>query len=391
MADDSLFSGGSAVDLFKRMAGETRWHSFENTTGAKGAGGMTNSGAKGDAFARFPAGHTHTLMNVSGAGRVTRIWMTLRDRSPYMLRALVLRMYWDGADKPAVDVPLGDFFGLGGQMTAFESELFASPEGRSFVSYVPMPFATGARVTLTNESARDVELLFYDIDWLALKQPEPDAMYFHAAWRRERATALAQDFLILPTVRGAGRFLGASVVVNPSPVYARQWWGEGEVKVFLDGDGEHPTLCGTGTEDYIGTGWGQKQYAGRFAGCLMADWDVRRFSYYRLHVPDPVLFSSDIRVQVQVIGGADAEEVRGIMDAGAPLVPVTVHDEAGVGFQLLYQQTGVPFPRKGWVNYYRQDDYAAVAWFYLHAPVSDVPPLAPLAERAFGLSSKPSA
>ncbi|MCK5862870.1 MAG: DUF2961 domain-containing protein, partial [Candidatus Hydrogenedentes bacterium] len=136
---------------------QSRWVSFENTTGAKGIGGKSNKGAKGAAFNSVAAGEEVVLMDVTGAGVVHRMWFTLSNRSPEMLRSIVLRMYWDDADTPAVEVPFGDFFGaILGKMTVFESELFSSPEGRSFNMCVPMPFRTHARITFTNESDEEL-------------------------------------------------------------------------------------------------------------------------------------------------------------------------------------------------------------------------------------------
>src|SRR5450432_453573 len=139
---------------------DTRWASFENLAAAKGQGGAEKRGAKGHAFNVLRSGDVQTLLNVAGAGEVSRIWITLPQRDPEMLRALRLDMYWDGAATPAVSVPLGDFFGaILGRAVPFESELIADPEGRSFNCYIPMPFRKGARITLKNEASRDVDLL----------------------------------------------------------------------------------------------------------------------------------------------------------------------------------------------------------------------------------------
>ncbi|HYI42812.1 MAG TPA: glycoside hydrolase family 172 protein, partial [Sphingomicrobium sp.] len=247
-------------ELYRYRAGEqTRWISPENPQGLKGAGATENRGAKGHAFDTIPLGGTHVLADVRGAGTIDRIWMTIEDRSPEALRGLKLEMYWDGAATPAVSVPLGDFFLHGaGEMVPMETALFASPEGRSFVSYVPMPFRNRARIVITNESPRQVNLIFYDVNYRMVPDLPADSLYFHAWWSRDRATTLGQDFQILPLVQGRGRFLGTSVTVLTNPVYEKTWWGEGEVKIALDGDRRNaPTLVGTGAEDYIGTAWGQ--------------------------------------------------------------------------------------------------------------------------------------
>ena len=149
-----------SVPLYQYRSGErTHWASPENPTGMAGAGGVENRGAKGHAFETIPAGGSHVLADIHGPGTIDRMWMTIEDRSPEALRGIRLDIFWDGSATPAVSVPLGDFFLAGaGEMVAMETALFASPEGRSFVSYVPMPFRKGARVVITNESPRPVNL-----------------------------------------------------------------------------------------------------------------------------------------------------------------------------------------------------------------------------------------
>ena len=253
---------------------ETRWASPENPKGQKGRGGRDNAGRKGRASIPVKAGEQLVLAearNTSGA--VRRIWITINDRSPRMLRGLRLDCWWDGAARPAVSAPLGDFFGTGlGRMSRFECAVFSSPECRSFNCLLPMPFRTGMKIAVTNESGADLGSLYYDVDYTVGDAHPEDALYLHAHWRRENPTTLQEDYNILPHVEGRGRFLGSNIgVIADRALYFGSWWGEGEVKVYVDGDSEFPTLCGTGTEDYIGTGWGQGRYAGRFQGCHVAD------------------------------------------------------------------------------------------------------------------------
>ncbi|MBI2432072.1 MAG: DUF2961 domain-containing protein, partial [Candidatus Hydrogenedentes bacterium] len=279
-----------------------------------------------------------------------------------------------------------DFFcAILGHMAKFENEFFSNPEGRSFNCYVPMPFRTGARITLTNESGRNLEKLFYDIDFtIEPAQPEA-ALYFHATWRRERWTELRKDFEILSRVTGSGRFLGANIGVITHPDNAG-WWGEGEVKMYLDGDGEFPTIVGTGTEDYIGTGWGQGEYAHRYQGCLQADGKAGHFSFYRYHVPDPVYFHQDIRVTIQQMGGAGKKQVLELLEKNVPVVPVSVNPDNAF-IPLLdpprdLKDQSIP---DGWTNMYRQDDFSAVAYFYLNRAENGLPELASVAKRVEGL------
>ena len=383
--------------LYQYREGERPvWVSPENPTGAPGAGGRENRGAKGHAFETIPIGASHVLAEIDGAGVIDRIWMTIEDRAPDALRGLRLDIYWDGAATPAVSVPLGDFFLHGaGQMVPMETALLASPEGRSFVSFIPMPFRRGARVVVTNESPRQVNLIFYDVNYRRLERQPENALYFHAWWSRERATTLGRDFRILPRVEGRGRFLGASVTVLTNPVYGDAWWGEGEVKIYLDGDRDLASLVGTGTEDYIGTAWGQGAYINRYQGAPIATWEGGgRWTFYRFHVPDPIFFARGIEVALQQMGGARKNIVLGLQRAGAPLIAVTIDPGSRTNFQqLLTRRPQVPLSDPslpdGHTNFYRSDDVAAVAYFYLDRPENGLPPIAPAAERLTALRPPP--
>jgi len=376
------------MNLYEKPTGvETRWVSFENPTGARAEAAVTNRGAKGYAFDAIAAGETKTLLYLTGSGTIRRIWVTIDDRSPQMLRSLRLDMFWDGESKPAVSVPLGDFFGVGlGHRTAFECALFSDPEGRSFNCSIPMPFRTGARITVTNETDQPLKHIFYDIDATVGDYHAANAMYFHACWRRETPNALGQDFAILPCVEGSGRFLGSNVGVVASPIYEGSWWGEGEVKVWF-GEDKSPTLCGSGTEDYIGTGWGQGLFTNRTQGCLLADTAGGRWAFYRYHIDDPIYFDGACQVAIQTIGGNGVKKIVELIDKGAPIIPVSVDFDAK-GFVRLLDPPGVDIRTldNGWVNFWRQDDWSATAYFYLDRPSSNLPPLAQLAERTRGMS-----
>ncbi len=375
--------------LYRWQQGQPRWATPENRTAAKGEGGRENAGAKGHAFETISAGSAMVLADIKGAGVIDRMWITIDDRSATRLRALRLDIYWDGASTPAVSVPLGDFFAAGaGALTSIETALVASPEARSMVSYVPMPFAKGARVVVTNESSSDLPLIYWDVDYRAMPQPQRDALYFHAYWSRDRATQPGRAFTVLPHVVGRGRYLGAIVTTFTDPVYGKTWWGEGEAKIYLDGDVTHPTLVGTGTEDYLGTGWGQGSFANRFEGAPVSDEAHGRWTFYRFHIPDPIFFSHDARVTLQQIGGAPKAEVIAMQRRGVRLTPVTIDPGHRPGFaHLLSSGKAVTAPGlpDGWTNFFRSDDVSAVAFFYLDRPTSGLPPLAPLAARVAGL------
>jgi hypothetical protein len=373
-----------AQELYTMPKGvQSRVSSFENIKGEKGEGGKTNQGAKGNAFESLKAGESKTLLNVRSAGVIQRMWVTINDRSPAMLRSLRLRIYWDGADKPAVDVPFGDFFCAGlGHLIAFQSALFADPEGHSFNCYIPMPFKKGAKVVLTNESKTNLASLYFDIDYNVLDKPQEDMLYFHACWNRSVHSTPGTDFEMLPEVKGRGRFLGVNVGVNVDPAYGNTWWGEGEVKMYIDGDKKYPTINGTGSEDYIGTGWGEGTFTQLYQGCLVADTAKKQYAFYRFHIPDAIYFEDNFNATIQQVGGGGTGDVRALQAKGVPLIPVTV--ATFKGFTRLFETPmnlgDSNFP-KGWVNFYRVDDYCATAYFYLDRPEDKLKELAPVGER----------
>jgi hypothetical protein len=342
---------------------DSRWASAENPTGERGQGGQENAGRKGRPALPLPAGKQLILAEVSGhSGTVRRIWLTVIQRDPKMLRSLRIDMYWDGARTPAVSAPLGDFFGVGlGRTARFESALFSNPEGRSFNCYIPMPFRTGMKIVVTNEGHTDLGLIFYDVDYTLGDQHGPDMLYFHAYFRHENPTTLQKDYQILPHVLGKGRYLGANLGVIPDRAhYLDEWWGEGEVKIYKDGDREHPTLAGTGSEDYIGTGWGEGEFSNLYQGCTVAEKHVR-YCFYRYHVPDPIFFRQEIQVAIQQIGylmkgSSLPSSVPGpLYRAGPGLLPIGKDFVEGL--------------------YERQDDWSSCVYFYLDKPENGLPPI----------------
>ena len=374
--------------LFRHQNISPRWSSAENMNGVKGKGGQENNGAKGRPSVGLEPGDSYDLINTQGMGIITRIWITINDRSPEMLRALKLEMYWDGETKPAVSVPFGDFFGVSlGKTASFENELFSNPEGRSFNSFIPMPFKKGARITITNESTTRLNALFFDVDFQVIPAWNDEYLYFHAYWSRDTATTLAKDFEMLPKVNGKGRFLGVNVGINPNPLYEGTWWGEGEVKIYFDGDTDWPTLVGTGTEDYIGTGWGQGVYAHRYMGCPIADKEKNQWSYYRYHIPDPVFFNTDCRVTIQQMGGSRYPKATELQNKNVPMIPVTILTEK---IHHVYSKDTVvdlddPKLPHSWTNFYRSDDVSATAYFYLDKPRNNLPSLQGLPVRTHNL------
>lgn len=301
--------------------GRQTWSiSPENFDGAKGGGARATEGTgaacaadlgpgwKVSPSVAIDGGATFELAGIDGPATITHIWLTThRDN----WRRLVLRAYWDDADEPAIEVPVGDFFGQGWCEFAQLSSvpLAVNPHG-GFNSYWPMPFSRSARMTLENLAPSTV-IVYYQITF-ETGRDQREAGYLHAHFHRSNPLPAATTHPILDRVEGAGKYVGSYLAWG---VNRPGWWGEGEVKFFLDGDAEHPTICGTGTEDYFGGAWnfdvpgrGYTAYSTPFLGLhqvIRPDGLYRsqqRFGMYRWHVADPIHFATDLRVDVQALG-----------------------------------------------------------------------------------------
>jgi hypothetical protein len=315
---DSLGHGLSA--LARLSTARSRSISAENRTGEKSGGARavegTGAGAARDLghgwkvspSIKIAPGALEVLADIADAGAIQHIWMTTHQNH---WRSLILRMYWDGDEQPAVETPLGDFFCNGWNEFSQVSSLpiAVNPRG-GFNSYWEMPFRTGARVTLENLSTEEV-VLYFQIDYTLTEVPDAIA-YFHARWHRSNPLPYKTDHMVLDTIQGSGHYVGTYIAwgVNNSG-----WWGEGEIKFYLDGDRQYPTICGTGTEDYFGGAWnfdvpdqGYTLFSTPFLGLhqiLRPDGTYRsqqRFGMYRWHIPDPIRFAEDIRVTIQALG-----------------------------------------------------------------------------------------
>jgi len=360
---------------------ESRWATAENLMAAKGAAARANAGRKGDPFFPLAAGERKVIGEVRGhSGMIRWIYVTVLDRSPKMWRGLRLDFYWDGASRPAVSAPLGDLFGLGlGQCVPFESVFNGSAEGKSFHLHVPMPFRKGFKAVVTNETDQVQKIFAYAIEFTLGDDIPPEACYFHAHWRRERLTTFQKDYEVLPRVEGRGRFLGSccSVIVNQAD-YLDLWWGEGEPKVYLDGDREYPTIAGSGVEDYFGSGWEfDGPYAQRYHGLPICDKVRMRFSMYRYHVPDPLYFHQECRMTIQQMGSWGPTTRPRLHAHGKPVY------KAGPG--LVEDDLSREDPERPYGLFERRDDWSSCAYFYLDRPENDLPPLPPWEERVAGL------
>ncbi|MFO0949359.1 MAG: glycoside hydrolase family 172 protein [Planctomycetota bacterium] len=240
-------------------------------------------------------GATLVLGDLVGPGFITHFWNTCNARDPFYSRSLVLRIYWDGAQEPSVEVPLGDFFGVGhAAEEAFQSlPVVNTAHGRSRNCFWKMPFRKHAKVTVTNESPKHkVDSFYYQLDWEKHESIPDQAAYFHARYRQE-SPAKPGDYTVLDTL-GRGHFVGMVYSVHS---VKNGWFGEGDDRFFIDGE-TLPSLRGTGTEDYFGDAWGLHSEASPFLGVTLWDGYVAgdRATAYRWHLTDPVPFRKSLNV-----------------------------------------------------------------------------------------------
>jgi hypothetical protein len=243
---------------------DSRAITFENPTGARGAGGSSHGGRKGSPSRRIAPGERVVLADLRGPGVLRHVWMTFQPAPPQEMRALQLDVFYDGATQPSVSVPCLDFFGLPhGRPVSYQSALSTAQEGRGFNSSVPMPFRDAVRVEVVNGGDRPT-LLYYQIDYTLQPELDPSTGFLHVSFRRENPTVQGRDFVIAEGLDGPGRFLGCNVGVRV--LDSGLWYGEGEVKIYRDGDDTLPTICGTGLEDYVGSAWGMGAHAAPLGG-----------------------------------------------------------------------------------------------------------------------------
>ncbi len=305
-----LFSFLGGLPLLS--SAQTRSISAENPDGAKGGGAKAEPDQRNAASAlgkgwkvrpciTLPAGQTVELARITGPGEIQHIWMTV---DPKAYRDCVLRFFWDDEAQPSVEVPLGDFFANGhGLRYNVNSLMVAVNPSGGFNCYWPMPFRRSARLTIENQRPEDIPGFFYQITY-ALGEVPAEAAYFHAQWRRSDTTSRQRpEHVLLDGVRGQGHYVGTFLAWTQ---LSNGWWGEGEIKFFIDGDDEYPTICGTGTEDYFGGAWCfGETYSTPFLGYPLwrrQEGEVPRHGLYRWHVLDPIRFQRDLRVTIQALG-----------------------------------------------------------------------------------------
>lgn len=317
------FWGPALHNIFLLSQAKTRSISAENPTGEKGKGGMATEGA-GARAARdlgqgwkvspcitLPARTTVTLAEIQGPGTIQHIWNSVH---PDWWRRLVFRVYWDDEPTPSIETPLGDFFcnGWCRRCNVNSLPIVVNPAG-GFNSYWPMPFRQSARICIENLWDEDCHGYYYQITYALTEVPE-DAGYLHAQFRRSNPLPYKQVHTLLDGVQGQGHYVGTYLAWQ---VNNNGWWGEGEMKFYLDGDGDFATIVGTGTEDYFGGAWNFEHppgqygvYSTPFLGMpqvIMAGeggmyQSQQRHGMYRWHIPDPIRFENDIRVTIQALG-----------------------------------------------------------------------------------------
>jgi hypothetical protein len=335
-----LFLSGSALaqgkfngieagmnNIFRLSDAKTRSISPENFNGAKGKGGMAVEGTGKHASRDLGRGWkvspsvviksrtTFTVAEIDGPGSIQHIWMTPTG----VWRNSILRFYWDDETNPSVEVPVGDFFGMGwGQYAPLQSLAVCVNPGSAFNCYWPMPFRKKCRITMENIDERDM-VLYYQVDYILTEVPA-DAAYFHAQFRRSNPLPYKGVYTLVDGIKGRGQYVGTYIAMG---VHNNGWWGEGEIKFYMDGDTDYPTICGTGTEDYFCGSYDFDTRKKNEAGVEYSDYTEfsspysglhqvirgdghykvsQRFGMYRWHITDPIRFEKDLKVTIQALG-----------------------------------------------------------------------------------------
>ncbi len=342
--------GCNLTNLSRMSNAQSRSICAENFDGAKGGGARATDGTGAACAAKLGrgwkvspsvkilAGEVYTLADIEGSGAIQHIWMT---PAGVQGRQMTLRFYWDDSDTPSVECPLGDFFAnafIPSYLPVNSLAVCVNPKN-GLNCYWEMPFRRHCRITIENESGHDM-ILYYQIDYVLTEIPQ-DCAYFHAQFRRSNPLARQTVHTILDGVSGKGQYVGTYMVWGTN---SSGWWGEGEIKFYMDGDEEFPTICGTGTEDYFCGAYnfdvdGQyKPYSTPYTGMTPVLPDglyhsQTRFSMYRWHVTDPIRFDGDLKVTIQALGWRE----------GGTYLPL-------------------------------QDDIASVAFWYQTLPAPEFPP-----------------
>jgi len=313
-------------NLYRLSDAKTRSISPENYSGEKGKAGMADpankdtpnaanathaardlgQGWKVNPFVRINAGETFTMAVIDGPGAIQHIWMTPTGN----WRFSILRIYWDDETEPSVECPVGDFFGMGwNQYSPLVSSAVCVNPGSAFNCYWVMPFRRKCKITMENINDADAMTLYYQVDYTLTEVPA-DAGYFHTQFRRSNPNETSV-YTINDGIKGKGQFVGVYLAWG---VNNNGWWGEGEIKFFMDGDSKFPTICGTGTEDYFCGSYNfdregkYTEYCTPYSGLVQvikpdgAYKSQQRFGLYRWHIMDPIRFDTDLKITIQDLG-----------------------------------------------------------------------------------------
>ncbi len=317
-------------NIYMTSDAKSRSISPENFTGEKGKGGMATTGTGQNAARDLGKGWkispsvvikahtTFTVAEITGPGAIQHIWMTPTGN----WRFSILRFYWDDETTPSVEVPVGDFFGQGwGKFAQISSLAICANPGSGFNCYWPMPFRKKCRITMENIADEDM-VLYYQVDYTLTDVPK-DAGYFHAQFRRTNPLPYKQNYVLVDSIKGKGQYVGTYMAYGS---HNNGWWGEGEIKFFIDGDTDYPTINGTGTEDYFcgaydfdtrqknSNGTEESNYtefSSPYTGLpqvIRGDGHyqvAQRFGLYRWHIKDPIRFDKDLKVTIQDLGWRD--------------------------------------------------------------------------------------
>jgi hypothetical protein len=314
-------------NIYRMSDAVSRSISPENFKGEKGKGGMATTGTGANASRELgqtwkvspsviiKKHTTYTVAEIDGQGAIQHIWMTPTGNWRYS----IIRFYWDDETTPSVEAPVGDFFCMGwGKYAPVQSLAVVVNPGSAFNCYWPMPFRKKCRITMENIDNEDM-VLYYQVDYTLTKVPD-DAAYFHAQFRRINPLPYKKDYVLVDSIQGKGQYVGTYLAYGSNK---NGWWGEGEIKFFMDGDTKFPTIIGTGTEDYFCGSYNFEtrkknpdgtetraytEFTGPYTGLpqvIKGDglYNVaQRFGLYRWHIADPIRFEKNLKVTLQALG-----------------------------------------------------------------------------------------
>ncbi|MDB5061776.1 MAG: hypothetical protein JWP67_1619 [Mucilaginibacter sp.] len=314
-------------NIYRMSDAVSRSISPENFKGEKGKGGMATTGTGANASRELgqtwkvspsviiKKHTTYTVAEIDGQGAIQHIWMTPTGNWRYS----IIRFYWDDETTPSVEAPVGDFFCMGwGKYAPVQSLAVVVNPGSAFNCYWPMPFRKKCRITMENIDDEDM-VLYYQVDYTLTKVPD-DAAYFHAQFRRINPLPYKKDYVLVDSIQGKGQYVGTYLAYGSNK---NGWWGEGEIKFFMDGDTKFPTIIGTGTEDYFCGSYNFEtrkknpdgsetrtytEFTGPYTGLpqvIKGDglYNVaQRFGLYRWHIADPIRFEKNLKVTLQALG-----------------------------------------------------------------------------------------